>query len=75
MKILLLEDDFLLKKHIEKYFVLKGHEIIAFDDGLHMLDNVNLYDFDFFIFDINVPNIDGFEVLEFLREKKISPSL
>ena len=72
MKILLLEDDFLLKKHIEKYFVLKGHEIIGFDDGLDMLDNVNLYEFDFFIFDINVPNIDGFEVLEFLREKKIN---
>ncbi|PHR72063.1 MAG: DNA-binding response regulator [Arcobacter sp.] len=71
MKILLLEDDFLLKKHIEKYFTLKGHEIIAFDDGLHMLDDVNLYDFDFYIFDINVPNVDGFEVLEFLREKKI----
>ena len=71
MKILLLEDDFLLKKHIEKYFTLKGHEIIGFDDGLHMLDDVNLYDFDFFIFDINVPNVDGFEVLEFLREKKI----
>jgi len=71
MKILLLEDDFLLKKHIEKYFTLKGYEITGFDDGLNMLDNINLYDFDFFIFDINVPNINGFEVLEFLRDKKI----
>jgi len=71
MKILLLEDDYLLKKHIEKYFSLKGYEIVGFDDGLNMLDNINLYEFDFFIFDINVPNINGFEVLEFLRDKKI----
>jgi len=71
MKILLLEDDYLLKKHIEEYFAIKGHEITGFDDGMHMLDNINLYDFDFFIFDINVPNINGFEVLEFLRDKKI----
>jgi len=71
MKILLLEDDFLLKKHIEKYFSLKGHDIMGFDDGMHMLDSVNLYEYDFFIFDINVPNIDGFEVLQFLRDKKI----
>ena len=71
MKILLLEDDYLLKKHIEKYFSIKGHEIVGYDDGLNMLDSVNLYEFDFFIFDINVPNIDGFEVLEFLRDKKI----
>ncbi len=72
MKILLLEDDFLLKKHIEKYFLIKGHEIVGFEDGLNLLDNVNLYEFDFFIFDINVPNIDGFEVLRFLRDKKIA---
>ena len=71
MKILLLEDDYLLKKHIEEYFSIKGHEITGFDDGLHMLDDVNLYNFDFFIFDINIPNISGFEVLEFLRDKKI----
>lgn len=71
MKILLLEDDYLLKKHIEEYFTLKGHDITGFDDGLHLLDGVNLYDYDFFIFDINVPNINGFEVLEYLRDKKI----
>ena len=71
MKILLLEDEPSLNKHISKYLTLKGNTVTSFDDGLHLLDSVNLYEFDFFIFDINVPNINGLEVLEFLREKNI----
>lgn len=71
MKILLLEDELSLNKHITKYLTLKGHNVDAYDDGMELLDGVNLYEYDFFIFDINVPNINGFEVLEFLRDKNI----
>lgn len=72
MKILLLEDEPSLNEYISKYLTIKGNEVISFDDGLNLLDEVNLYEFDFFIFDINVPNIDGLEVLEFLRDKNIN---
>lgn len=71
MKILLLEDELSLNKHITKYLTLKGHNVDAYDDGMELLDGANLYEYDFFIFDINVPNINGFEVLEFLRDKNI----
>lgn len=71
MKILLLEDELSLNKHISKYLTLKGHNVDSFDDGMELLDSANLYEYDFFIFDINVPNINGFEVLEFLRDKNI----
>lgn len=71
MKILLLEDEPSLNEHITKFLKLKGNEVTSFDDGLELLDSTNLYEFDFFIFDINVPNIDGLEVLEFLRDKSI----
>jgi DNA-binding response OmpR family regulator len=75
MKILLLEDEPTLNKHIKKYLSLKGHDVTSFDDGLELLDNCNLYEFDFFIFDINVPNIDGLEILEFIRNKNIDVPL
>lgn len=71
MKILLLEDEPALNEHISKYFKYKNNEVVSYDDGLELIDNCNLYEFDFFIFDINVPNINGFEVLEFLRDKNI----
>lgn len=71
MKILILEDEPSLNEHISKFLEIKGYEVTSFDDGMEMLDNCNLYEFDFFILDINVPSVDGFEVLEFLREKNI----
>ena len=71
MNILLLEDERTLNKHICKYLEIKGHNVDSFEDGLELIDNTNLYDYDFFIFDINVPNIDGFEILNFVRDKNI----
>lgn len=71
MRILLLEDEPSLNEHISKYLSLKGNEVVSFDDGLELLDNTNLYEYDFFIFDINVPNVNGLEILEFLRDKNI----
>jgi DNA-binding response OmpR family regulator len=71
MKVLLLEDEPSLNQHITKYLTLKGNEVESFDDGLELLDSTNLYEYDFFIFDINVPNVNGLEILEFLREKNI----
>ena len=71
MKILILEDEPSLNEHIVKYLKAKKYEVTSFFDGMEMLDNCNLYEFDFFIFDINVPNVNGFEVLEYLRDKNI----
>lgn len=71
MKILLLEDEPSLNEHISKYLTLKGHDVESFDDGLELLDCTNLYDYEFFVFDINVPNVNGLEILEFLRDKNI----
>jgi DNA-binding response OmpR family regulator len=71
MRILLLEDDHLLRKHISKFLELKGNYVESYEDGEELLDQVNFYDFDFFIFDINVPNYDGFEILEYIKGKNI----
>jgi len=54
MRTLLLEDDHLLRKHIKKYFELKSYKVDAFKDGEELLENANLYNYDFFILDINV---------------------
>jgi len=71
MRVLLLEDDYLLCKHIKKYLELKGYEVDAYNDGEDLIDHANLYDYDIFIFDINVPNINGFEIVEYIKDKEI----
>ena len=70
MKILLLEDEFLLNNAISEYLRNIGHMVESFQDGQDVLDNIDS-SFDLLILDINVPTVDGFGVLSHLNSKKI----
>jgi len=67
MKILLLEDETLLRRNVASYLKKRGFEVVDFEDGRTLLENANLYDFDAFVLDINVPDFNGFEILEFIK--------
>ena len=71
MKILLLEDDNLLNKAITTYLCASGHSVESFRDGHEALISLEETGYDLLILDINVPNIDGLELLEILQSKKI----
>lgn len=67
MKILLLEDNQRLNATIVKRLEAKGHKIDAFVDGkeaYNALDNGYMC----FILDINVPSVDGIEILKRIRD-------
>jgi len=70
MKILLLEDDILLNAAISTYFTSIGHLMTSVRDGNVCWDILEKEEFDLLVFDINVPNIDGFSLIEKLHEKK-----
>ena len=70
MKILLLEDELMLNNAISEYLKNIGHMVESFCDGQEVLDNVNS-SYDLLVLDINVPSIDGFEILELLNKQKL----
>ena len=74
MKIFLLEDDYSLNEAIKEILELENHIVDNFYDGEIAFDNIlNNNNYDLYILDINVPNIDGLEVLE--KIKSISLNL
>jgi DNA-binding response OmpR family regulator len=74
MKILLLEDNQRLNNSIKKRLELKGYIVDAFEDGKEALQKV--YDgYDCFILDINVPSIDGLNILKELKQTIKTPVL
>ncbi len=76
MKILLLEDDVMLNRAITQYLQSTGHEIRTVRDGNNCLRILDEEDFELLILDINVPDINGFEVLEKSHQKnKIIPTI
>ncbi len=70
MKILLLEDDQLLNDAISKFLTIKGHQIEAFRDGASAYNAIKSGSYDLLVLDINVPNINGLQLLELLQEEK-----
>ena len=68
MKILLLEDDVILQDIIEEYLLETGYEVESFFDGEKALDAIGSKHYDMLLLDVNVPNIDGFEILSYLRD-------
>lgn len=68
MKILLLEDDVILQEIIEEFLLENAHSVECFFDGEKALDAIGSTRYDMLLLDVNVPNISGFEILEYLRE-------
>ncbi len=68
MKILLLEDDAILQDIIEEFLLESGYEVESFYDGEKALNALGDGQYDLLLLDVNVPGIDGFEILSYLRD-------
>ena len=68
MKILLLEDDVILQEIIEEFLLENAYEVESFFDGEKALDSIGSKAYDMLLLDVNVPNINGFEILSYLRD-------
>ena len=68
MKILLLEDDAALNRAIKKIIEFDSHTVSSYLDGADVLDDLDT-SYDLYILDINVPNINGLELLNLIYEK------
>ena len=71
MKILLLEDETMLCEAVGEYLSSVGHQVAVCDNGLEALNKIQSEEFDLLVLDINVPGIDGLELLERLHQMKI----
>ncbi|QKF73202.1 two-component system response regulator [Aliarcobacter faecis] len=67
-KILVLEDDLLFASTLEDFLSSEGFNVDIAKDGEEALSLNYDFNYDLYIFDINVPKIDGLELLKSLRE-------
>lgn len=67
-KILLLEDDILLAQTLQELLELEGYNVTLVTSGNSAIDETYENSFDLYVFDINVPDISGLELLKSLRD-------
>lgn len=74
MKVLLIEDEKLVRMFIKEYFAKKHADVVEASDGyegLSLLDS----SYDIVLLDIMMPGIDGYEVCKLIRAKSDVPIL
>jgi two-component system OmpR family response regulator len=72
MKILVVEDDLLLRRSLIATLESEGHEPVCAETGAEALALATRSDFDAMVLDIGLPDIDGFEILGRLRREGFS---
>lgn len=68
MKIFLLEDEKMLQTSIVEYLETLGHQCFAINDGLKGCEHLENECYDLLILDINVPTLNGLDLLEKLNQ-------
>ena len=72
MRILVVEDEVRLSRHVASALTVEGHDPVVISDGETALGQIEAEHFDLVLLDIGLPGMDGFEVLRRLRAKKMS---
>ena len=68
--ILLVEDDLILGESLQELLEDEGFRVVWVKDGSEAIDESYENQYDIYIFDVDIPFINGFELLNQLREAK-----
>lgn len=69
MKILLIEDEEELSKIVKRGLLKCGYAVDSAYDGEEALDYYEMNEYDVIVLDLNIPKIEGLEVLKNIRQK------
>ena len=75
MRILVVEDDQIIREGISEYLSEFGYDIVQAKDGQEALKNFESYEINLVILDIQIPLLNGLEVLKEIRKKSELPVL
>lgn len=72
MRVLVIEDDATLGRALQEFLSEQGYVTDWLADGHRGLTALNNYAYDLVVLDLNLPDIDGLQVLQAIREKGLS---
>ena len=72
MTIFLMEDDLMLNEIIEEHLLAQNYDVTVAFTGDEAEELLYAQNFDLLLLDVNVPGVNGFELLKDLRERQIN---
>lgn len=75
MKVLVVDDEVLIREVIREYCTNEGYEVIEAENGLQAIELTKTEEIDFLILDIMMPKLDGYSTLKEIKHNKKIPTL
>ena len=75
MKILVVDDELLIRQVIKEYLLLDGYEVDEASNGEEAVTLVNDNDYNLMIMDIMMPHMDGFQACKEIKKLKDIPCI
>src|SRR5438067_4915069 len=72
MRILVVDDEVRLARHVASALTEAGHDPVVIHDGETALGEAERTPFDLVVLDVGLPGMDGFKVLKKMRAKNMS---
>lgn len=68
MNVLIVEDDINLNNEIQSFCAEHANKILSTYDGLEAVELIDSNRFDLFIININLPNMNGLDIIKYIRK-------
>lgn len=70
-RILIVEDEILINKHMTDELTYIGHKCACAFDGEEALELIDVHTFDLIILDVMLPKISGFELIKYIKKTPV----
>lgn len=75
MKILIVDDEELIRTVIKEYVLLEGYKVDEAENGLEAIDKCKNATYDLIIMDIMMPKLDGYQAVKEIKKNCTTPIL
>ena len=75
MRILVVDDEKLIREVIKEYLLKEKYEVVEAENGQEAIDACNTNDIDLIILDIMMPKVDGYTAYKEIRQNKRIPTI
>lgn len=75
MKVLIVDDEALIRNIIKEYCLNEDYEVEEASDGLEALELIKYHDFDIIVLDLMMPNLDGYSCYKEIKKIKNIPTI
>lgn len=73
MKILICDDEVLIRDVIKEYLIMDNYEVMEASNGIEAIDAVNNNNIDLVVMDIMMPKMDGYQAIKEIKKIKDVP--